>query len=37
MYIDDYMIFADQFFWNIYNSSDDEDRKVVKDDFDNLA
>ena len=33
-YIDDYTIFANRFFWNVYNSSDDENRKIVKNNFD---
>ena len=36
-YIDDYMILANRFFRNVYDSSDDKNRKVVKDYFNNSA
>ena len=36
-YIDDYTIFANRFFRNVYDSLNDEDRKVVKNCFDDSA
>ena len=36
-YIDDYTILANRFFQNVYYSSNNEDRKVVKNDFDDSA
>ena len=36
-YIDDYTIFANRFFRNVYCSSNDKDRKIVKNDFDDSA